>query len=150
MGWPLRGDRMVSLAVELGLAAGVVGGPWAGVALIVSLACPVGRLRLAAKWPAVSRCRSMLCRFPNEVVMVAMVQVRRPSAGQAYYRRKPAEGESPKEALRWLKRRLSDAVYRCLLADQLRCPSQTTAACHPVTFSERSEAILAPQGLHGT
>jgi hypothetical protein len=50
--------------------------------------------------------------------MMAMVQVRRPSAGQAYYRRKLAEGKSPKEALRCLKRRLSDAVYRCLLADQ--------------------------------
>jgi transposase len=50
--------------------------------------------------------------------MMAMVQVRRPSAGQAYYRRKLAEGKSPKEALRCLKRRLSDAVYRCLLADR--------------------------------
>jgi transposase len=50
--------------------------------------------------------------------MMAMVQVRRPSAGRAYYRRKLAEGKSPKEALRCLKRRLSDAVYRCLLADQ--------------------------------
>jgi hypothetical protein len=48
--------------------------------------------------------------------MMAMVQVRRPSAGQAYYRRKLAEGKSPKEALRCLKRRLSDAVYRCLVA----------------------------------
>jgi hypothetical protein len=48
--------------------------------------------------------------------MMAMVQVHRPSAGQAYYRRKLAEGKSPKEALRCLKRRLSDAVYRCLLA----------------------------------
>ena len=50
--------------------------------------------------------------------MMAMVQVRRPSAGQAYYQRKLAEGKSPKEALRCLKRRLSDAVYRCLLADR--------------------------------
>jgi transposase len=50
--------------------------------------------------------------------MMAMVQVRRPSAGQAYYRRKLAEGKSPKEALRCLKRRLSDAVYRCLVTDQ--------------------------------
>jgi transposase len=49
---------------------------------------------------------------------MAMVQVRRPSAGQAYNQRKRAEGKSPKEALRCLKRRLSDAVYRCLLADQ--------------------------------
>jgi hypothetical protein len=50
--------------------------------------------------------------------MMAMVQVRRPSAGQAYYRRKLAEGKSPKEALWCLKRRLSDAIYRCLQADQ--------------------------------
>jgi hypothetical protein len=41
-------------------------------------------------------------------------------AGQLYYRRKLAEGKSPKEALRCLKRRLSDAVYRCLLVDQQR------------------------------
>jgi transposase len=45
-----------------------------------------------------------------------MVQVRRPSPGQTYYRRKLAEGKAPKEALRCLRRRLSDAVYRCLLA----------------------------------
>jgi hypothetical protein len=44
---------------------------------------------------------------------------------------KLAQGKSPKGALRCLKRRLSDAVYRCLLADQLRCPPQATAACHP-------------------
>jgi transposase len=29
-----------------------------------------------------------------------------------------AEGKAPKEALRCLKRRLSDAIYRSLLADQ--------------------------------
>jgi len=56
--------------------------------------------------------------------MMAMVQVRRPSAGRTYYQRKLAEGKSPKEALRCLKRRLSDAVYRCLLADQ-RPPANT-------------------------
>ena len=50
--------------------------------------------------------------------MMAMVQVRRPSAGQASYQRKLAEGKAPKEALRCRKRRLSDAVDRCLLADQ--------------------------------
>src|SRR5215213_4183823 len=38
--------------------------------------------------------------------------------GQTYCRRKLAEGKSPKEALRCLKRRLSDAVYRCLVIDQ--------------------------------
>jgi transposase len=59
-------------------------------------------------------------KLNHALYLVAMVQVRRPSAGQAYYRRKLAEGKSPKEALRCLKRRLSDAVYRCLLADQHR------------------------------
>jgi transposase len=62
-------------------------------------------------------------RLNHALYMMAMVQVRRPSAGQAYYRRKLAEGKSPKEALRCLKRRLSDAVYRCLRADQHRQPS---------------------------
>jgi transposase len=57
-------------------------------------------------------------RLNHALYMMAMVQVRRPSAGQAYYQRKLAEGKSPKEALRCLKRRLSDAIYRCLLADQ--------------------------------
>jgi hypothetical protein len=50
-------------------------------------------------------------------------------AGQLYYRRKLAEGKSPKEALRCLKRRLSDAVYRCLLVDQQRW----VALAHSVT-----------------
>jgi transposase len=57
-------------------------------------------------------------KLNHALYMMAMVQVRRPSAGQAYYRRKLAEGKSAKEALRCLKRRLSDAVYRCLLADR--------------------------------
>jgi hypothetical protein len=56
-------------------------------------------------------------KLNHALYMMAMVQVRRPSAGQAYYRPKLAEGKSPKQALRCLKRRLSDAVYRCLLAD---------------------------------
>jgi transposase len=59
-------------------------------------------------------------KLNHALYMMAIVQVRRPSAGQAYYQRKLAEGKSPKEALRCLKRRLSDAVYRCLLADEHR------------------------------
>ena len=38
--------------------------------------------------------------------------------GRAYYLRKRAEGKTPREALRCLKRRLSDVVYRTLRADQ--------------------------------
>jgi transposase len=57
-------------------------------------------------------------KLNHALYMVAIVQVRHPTVGQAYYRRKRAEGKSPKEGLRCLKRRLSDAVYRCLVADQ--------------------------------
>jgi transposase len=59
-------------------------------------------------------------RLNHALYMMAMVQVRSPSTGQAYYQRKRAEGKSAKEALRCLKRRLSDAVYRCLLVDEQR------------------------------
>jgi transposase len=57
-------------------------------------------------------------KLNHALYLMAIVQIRHPTAGQAYYRRKRAEGKSAKEALRCLKRRLSDAVYRCLLADQ--------------------------------
>jgi hypothetical protein len=61
--------------------------------------------------------------------MMAMVQVRRPSAGQAYYRRQLAEGKSPKgSTVAVLQRRLSDAVYRCLVADRRRTPETTGPA----------------------
>ncbi|WP_460648313.1 transposase, partial [Leucobacter ruminantium] len=49
--------------------------------------------------------------------MMAVVQLRRPTEGRAYYDRKRAEGKSPNEAMRALKRRLSDIVYRTLLND---------------------------------
>jgi transposase len=49
--------------------------------------------------------------------MAAVTQVRNDTPGRAYYLRKQAEGQSRKEAMRALKRRISDAVYRQLLAD---------------------------------
>jgi hypothetical protein len=49
---------------------------------------------------------------------MAIVQVRHDTPGRAYYRRLLARGKSPMEALRILKRRLSDVVYRQLVADQ--------------------------------
>jgi transposase len=67
-------------------------------------------------------------KLNHALYMMAMVQVRRPSAGQAYYQRKLAEGKSPKEALRCLKRQLSDAIYRCLLADQRARPARQLMA----------------------
>jgi len=50
--------------------------------------------------------------------IAAMAQIRQPeSEGGIYYRRKLAEGKSVKEAIRCLKRRISDAIYRQLLLD---------------------------------
>ena len=49
--------------------------------------------------------------------MAAVTQIRHDTPGQAYYLRKIAEGKTRKEALRALKRRLSDVVWRQLQAD---------------------------------
>jgi transposase len=49
--------------------------------------------------------------------MVAVCQARSDARGGTYYRKKIAEGKSRKEALRCLKRRVCDAVYRSLVAD---------------------------------
>ena len=49
--------------------------------------------------------------------MMAVVQLRNPTEGRAYYDNKKATGKSSKEAVRALKRRLSDAVYRVMLDD---------------------------------
>ncbi len=53
--------------------------------------------------------------------MIAICQARSDVPGAAYYRNKLAEGKSRKEALRCLKRRLSDAVFRSLVADSQAC-----------------------------
>jgi transposase len=49
--------------------------------------------------------------------MVAVCQARSDARGGTYYRKKIAEGKSRKEALRCLKRRVSDAVFRSLMTD---------------------------------
>jgi transposase len=58
--------------------------------------------------------------------IIAVCQIRDPGPGQAYYQRKLAEGKTPAEARRALKRRISDAIYRHLLTDHQR--SNTPAA----------------------
>ena len=49
--------------------------------------------------------------------IAALTQVRLDTEGRTYYRVKRAAGKKHKEALRCLKRRISDAIYRQLLAD---------------------------------
>lgn len=59
-------------------------------------------------------------RINHALHMAAVSQIRYPCPGRTYYDKKLAEGKSKKEALRALKRRISDAVYRQLIADHQR------------------------------
>jgi transposase len=57
----------------------------------------------------------------------AVTQIRfKHTAGRAFYDRKLAEGKTPKEAMRALKRRISDALWAAMIADARR--AATTAA----------------------
>jgi transposase len=66
-------------------------------------------------------------KLNNALHMVAICQARSDARGEAYYRKKKiAEGKSRKEALRCLKRRISDAVFKSLMADS-QGPSRSAA-----------------------
>jgi hypothetical protein len=65
-------------------------------------------------------------RAGHAIHMAAVTQIRhKHSQGRAYYEKKISEGKTHKEALRSLKRRISDAIYAALVADA----RQAAAAC---------------------
>ena len=67
-------------------------------------------------------------RLNHAIHMVAVTQVRhRHSEGRAYYDKKLAEGKTPKEALRALKRQVSNAIFACLQADARRAAARAGA-----------------------
>ena len=67
-------------------------------------------------------------RINHAIHMTAITQIRHAhSDGRAYYDRKIAEGKTHKEALRSLKRPISDAIY-ARLQDDARRAAQSTAA----------------------
>lgn len=59
-------------------------------------------------------------RMNHAIHIIAVTQLRFPTEGRAYFERKRAEGQTGKEALRSLKRRISDALYARLLEDARR------------------------------
>ena len=68
----------------------------------------------------------------HAIHMAAVTQVAHDTSGRVYYLRKQAEGKTRKEAMRALKRHISDAVYQRLITDaadrdatRLRLPSST-------------------------
>ena len=75
--------------------------------------------------------------------LMAVVQLRNPTEGRSYFDRKKADGKTSMDAMRCLKRRLSDVVYRQLLADALR-PLGTGPGGHPGTTLQSSVADSHP------
>ena len=59
-------------------------------------------------------------KLNHAIHIAAISQLRFDTEGRAYYERKLAEGKSSKDAIRALKRRISDRVYRHLISDTHR------------------------------
>ena len=81
-------------------------------------------------------------RMNHVLHIAAIVQIRHDTEGRAYYRRKLAESKTPMEALRCLKRRLSDAVYRQLVADA-QAVDEAGPGGHSGASSQSSAADLS-------
>jgi transposase len=72
-------------------------------------------------------------RLNHVIHVAAIVQLRHDTEGRAYSGRKLAAGKTPMEALRCLKRRISDVIYRHLVADA----RTATDSDEPVAIGDR-------------
>ena len=81
-------------------------------------------------------------RLNHVLHMAAIAQIRLDTEGRRYYRRKLDEAKTHKEARRCLKRRLSDMVYRQLVADAKTIDQTATGA-------EEHEVEAGPGGHSG-
>jgi transposase len=85
-------------------------------------------------------------RLNHAIHMAAITQIRhRHSDGRAYYDRKLAEGKTSKEALRSLKRRVSDAIFGRLQADA-RQPAATSP--EGPGGQPGNDSVASAAGLH--
>ncbi|MFF3405140.1 IS110 family transposase [Streptomyces sp. NPDC002742] len=76
---------------------------------------------------------------------VAITQIRMPGTrGHTYYQAKIAEGKTPREAQRCLKRRLADHVWRTMVADERRRTRTTGPGGQPGATSASSAAGPTP------
>jgi transposase len=88
-------------------------------------------------------------RLNHAIHMAAVTQIRNlHTEGRGYYDRKIAEGKTGKEALRALKRRISDAIYRQLLIDAQRVQKQTIVGPGGQTGNDSKASVTDshPQG----
>ena len=76
--------------------------------------------------------------------LMAITQIRIDPAGRTYYQRKRATGKSHREALRCLKRRLADVVYRQMLSDRQGPPQATDPGGHTGATTTSSAASPTP------
>lgn len=81
-------------------------------------------------------------RLNHVLYIAAVVQIRHDTAGRAHYQRKLAEGKGSLGALRCLRRRISDAVYRQLLTDA--AAAEAGPGGHPGATAISSAADRSP------
>jgi transposase len=80
-------------------------------------------------------------RVNHMIHIAAVTQLRLDTEGRAYYRRKRAAGKKPQEALRCLKRRISDVIYKQLVADAIAARTGPGGHCGA---SQESSAVDLP------
>ncbi len=84
-------------------------------------------------------------RLNHVLYMAGMVQLRNDTAGRAYYRRKLQQSRTSMEAMRCLRRRLSDVACRQLVADAaIRALEQAGPGGHSGATLKSSAADLTP------
>jgi transposase len=82
-------------------------------------------------------------RINRALHIMAVVQLRNPTEGRTYFDAKKAAGKTSMEAMRALKRRLSNVVYTRMLADQNH-PETTRPGGHSGTTLQSSATDLTP------
>ena len=84
-------------------------------------------------------------RLNHAIHMAAVTQIRyRHTKGRAYYDKKLAEGKTTKEALRALKRQISDAIFACLQEDARRAAAARSPGGQPGNHSASRAAGSHP------
>src|SRR5215204_2486369 len=94
--------------------------PWRCQQCSCSWRCPPGVAPVEVSSGEVVRHRLSLAgnrRLNWALHMIAINQARYKGQGGSYYRKKVAEGKTHREAMRCLKRRVSDAVFKKLMLD---------------------------------
>jgi len=114
----IRGIGPIGAAIILGSVGDIARFPTAGHFASYNATAPIeassGDRRRHRLNPRGNR------KLNHAIHIAAVTQLRYPSQGRVYYQKKIAEGKTTKEAIRALKRRISDVVYRRLVADARR------------------------------